>query len=260
MKLSIFTGLLALLSMLPPALHAAMVITPSAGYVLIWDGNDGDNFSAAEVAVVPANLATAPGVSALSSGELGLGIHVTTALNDGRYGNSNSWIGGEGNSPAFGGIAFGGTFNLTSFAFGRDNGNNVNDLQANGYLGQLPDRSIGLYTLQFTAVASPSAGTPVTGSSATGWETVGTLNYAADDDAVLGSAFTSYFRHEFDVGLAAGGGLTATGFRILVPGTGIGPTTTAIDEIEVFGTAVPEPTTSLAMLFGLEGAAMRRRR
>ena len=62
MKLSIFTGLLALLSMLPPALHAAMVITPSAGYVLIWDGNDGDNFSAAEVAVVPANLATAPGV------------------------------------------------------------------------------------------------------------------------------------------------------------------------------------------------------
>lgn len=259
MKLSTFAGLLALLPMLPPALHAAMVITPSAGYILTWDGNEGDNFSAAEVAAVPANLATAPGASAIASGELGLGIHVTTALNDGRYGNSNSWIGGEGNSPAYAGIAIGGTFNLTSFAFGRDNGNNVTDPQSNGYLGQLPDRSLGIYTLQFTTVASPSTAAD-TGSSATGWQTFGTLNYAADDDAALGSAFTSYFRHEFDVGLAAGGGLTATGFRILVPGTGISPAGTAIDEIELFGTAVPEPSTSLVMLLGLAGAAMRRRR
>ncbi len=249
---------LALLTASPfllSTLDAAMVITPSAGFALTWDGNEGVHFNAAEVAPVPANLATAPGSAALSSGELGLGIHLTTALNDGRYGNSNSWIGGEGNSPAYAGIALGGLFNLTGFAFGRDNGNNVTDPQG----GQLTDRSLGNYTIQFTAVASPSTAAD-TGSSATGWQTIGTLNYVADDDAVIGGAFTSYYRHEFGIGLAAGGSLTASGLRIIVPGTGISPAGTAIDEIELFGTAVPEPTTSLILLLGLAGAGFSRRR
>ncbi len=259
MKTSTLAGLIAFLPVLPPALNAALVITPSAGFTLTWDGNEGENFNAAEVAPVPANLATGAGAIAISSGQLAVGPHFTPTLNDGRYGNSNSWIGGEGDSPAYAGIALDGTFNLTSFAFGRDNGNNVTDPQANGYLGQLPDRSLGVYTLQFTSVASPSTAAD-TGLSATGWQTFGSLNYAGEDDTVLGGAFTSYYRHEFEVGLAAGGGLTATGFRILVPGTGISPAGTAIDEIELFGTAVPEPSTSLILLLGLAGAGFFRRR
>lgn len=259
MKIATLSSFLIAFPILMAPLNAAMVITPSAGFSLTWDGNEGDNFNAANPAPVPANLATSPGATAISSGELAVGPHFTPTLNDGFYGNSNSWIGGEGNAPPYAGIAIGGLYNLTSFAFGRDNGNNVTDPQANGYFGQLPDRSLGTYTLQFTAVAEPASAAD-TGSSATGWQTLGTLDYAADDDALIGGAFTSYYRHEFDVGLAAGGGLTATGFRIIVPGTGISPAGTAIDEIELFGTAVPEPSTGLILLLGLAGAGFARRR
>ncbi|MES2469904.1 MAG: hypothetical protein V4675_21565 [Verrucomicrobiota bacterium] len=223
-----------------PLVQADVTITPSQGFILLWDGNEGDNFSAENPAPVPPNLATGAGATAIASGELAVGPHYIPTLNDGLYGNANSWIGADGNSPAFAGIALGQLTTITSFAFGRDNGNNVTDPQDNGYLGQLPDRCLGLYTIQITRIATPDATTQETGDAATGWVTVGTLDYIASEDAVIGGGFTAYYRHEYEIAEGVAG-VQATGFRILVPGTGISPAGTAIDEIELYGPAVVNP-------------------
>jgi hypothetical protein len=210
MKQMQFLAATALILAAPSALHAGVVITPSAGFNITWNGNDGALFNQAAVAPVPSNLANAAGAAAFASSDLGpqIGVpfHVTANLNDGRYGNANSWIGGDGPATPFAGISLGGLYNVTSFAFGRDNGNGAFDdsfpgTDAGG--GQLDDRYLGVYTLQYTAVANP-AGAAVTGSSATGWQTVGTFNYQSSDDAVPGGAFTGWFRHEY--GLSGPGG------------------------------------------------------
>ncbi len=74
----------------------------------------------------------------------GFSIHAKEGLNDGIYGNSNSWI---GNTAGYGGIRFSRMFTINSFAFGRDNS------------GVSNDRNIGDYTLQYTAVSSPGVST-----------------------------------------------------------------------------------------------------
>lgn len=236
---SLLFGFLAL-PMAAPSVRADLQITPADGFTLTWDGNEADHFSAEEAAPVPANLALAAGSMAITSSDLGpllgLNFHVAGNLNDGLYGNSNSWIGGNSPNP-FAGITLGGLTTLTSFAFGRDNGNNVTDPQDNGFLGQLPDRCMGIYTVQITRVSFPDATTSDTGNAATGWQSVGTLNYANNDDTVAGELFTAYYRHQFVIGLAAGGGVQATALRLLVPGTGAGGGTD-IDELEIYGTAL----------------------
>lgn len=243
----------------PSALLATVTISPSPGFSVVWDSNDGDNFNPANPAPVPANLANAPGAMPFTSSDLGtqLGIpfHRAVNINDSLYGNSNSWIGGDGFVGApFAGVSLGGAFSVTGFAFGRDNGNNVSDACG----GQCTDRNLGLYTIQVTLTVDPSTATD-TGNSATGWQTIGTLNYVSTEDAVPGGAFTGYFRHEYEI--AAGvSGIQATGLRLLVPGTGIGGQGTAIDEIEVFGTVIPEPATGFTAMAGLGGLMLRRRR
>src|SRR5690606_13590265 len=103
-----YIPLLASLTLFAPTLHATVVISPSAGFSITWDGNDGDNFNAANPAPVPANLATGAGATPFASSELGLGIHLTSTLNDGLYGNSNSWIGNDVPGTPFAGINLGG--------------------------------------------------------------------------------------------------------------------------------------------------------
>ncbi|MFN0127196.1 MAG: hypothetical protein ACKV19_10990, partial [Verrucomicrobiales bacterium] len=224
---------------LPLAARADMAIVSSAGFTVAWDGNDGDGFVPENPAPVPANLANTPNATPFASSDLGpeLGIqyHVTANLNDSLYGNANSWIGGGSPSPAFAGINLGGLASLNGFAFGRDNGNNANDACG----GQCTDRSLGLYTIQITRVGVPDADTPDTGEAATGWQTIATIEYLASDDTQVGGAFTSYFRHEFEMAQGTEA-IQATGFRILVPATGIGGGT-AIDEIELYGPAVVDP-------------------
>jgi len=241
--------------------HATVTITPSAGFSLTWDGNDGVGFNPASPAPVPANLATDPGATAFTSSDLGpllsIPFHVAANLNDGLYGNSNSWIGGDAPNP-HAGVRLAGLSTLTSFAFGRDNGNGAFDDSSPGTDacgGQCDDRSLGLYTVQITTVAFPDSTTPFTGTAATGWQTIGTLEYLSSEDTVPGEAFTAHFRHEYGLGA----GVDATGFRLLVPATGIGAGT-AIDEIELYGSPVPEPATSLVLLSGLGALVVRRRR
>lgn len=80
-------------------------------------------------------------------------------------------------------------------------------------------------------------------------------NYGVDD--TLGG-FTPYFRHEFSLS-DGDGGILARGLRVLVPTSGIGEGT-AIDEIEIYGTPVPEPASAALMLGGLAVVAGSRRK
>jgi len=219
--------------------YAQMSINSIDGFTVAWDGNEGDHFVVDDPAPVPPNLSTAPSAIAFASSdlgpELGIAYHVTANLNDGLYGNANSWIGGASPSPAFAGINLGGLTTLTGFAFGRDNGNNATDACG----GQCADRSLGVYTIQITRVAFPDVDTQETEDAATGWVTIATIEYLGNEDSIIGEGFTSYFRHEFEMAQGTEP-IQATGFRIVVPVTGLGGGT-AIDEIELYGPDVVDP-------------------
>jgi hypothetical protein len=216
-------------------LPAGLTTTSAPGFSVGWNGNDGVNFGAG----VPNNIALAAnGSSAFSSGDLGpqLGIpfHIAPNVNDGIYGNGNSWIGGDGApAPFHAGVMLPGLFEVTSIAWGRDN-----------LAGTFGDRSLGTYTIERTLDGST-------------WEALGTVTLNFSDDSVAGGGVTTILRHEFDLS-DGDGGVLATGIRLLVPGTGLGAGT-AIDEIEIYGTLIPEPSTGLLFLAGA-GLLLRRRR
>ena len=187
----------------PPQQPTGLILK-GGGLKLIGEGPVGG--------VVPANLARAPGATPFVIDSLaGYAIHDYLHLNDGVYGNANSWIGNSG-SPGYAGIKLGGLHTVHSIAFGRDN------------TGQLTDRTLGTYTLQYTSVALPGTSTKVTGDPATGWATIGTLAYQGP-----GTGLFTYpsRRHLFTFDP-----VDATAVRLLVPGTGI-TLGTDIDEFEV---------------------------
>jgi hypothetical protein len=171
-------------------------------------------------------------------------------INDGQYGNNNSWIGATGDASPFIGVLFDGPVEMDSVAWGRDNGNDTNDCCG----GQATDRSMGLYTLQYTRLPNATAGTPETGDPTTGWATIGTADYRLSEPGV----FDPFLRHQFTV-RQNGNPIVATGFRIRPPQTGLA-LGTAIDEIEVYGRAVPEPSTIVLAALGLLGLAIVRKR
>ena len=174
----------------------------------------------------PRNLARQPGATPFVINSLaGFPIHDFSHLNDGIYGNANSWIGNSG-SPGFAGIALGGLFTVNGIAFGRDN------------TGQSTDRSVGAYTLQYTRVATPATSTPVTGDPSTGWAPIGKITYQATGTGLFTSASLRH-RFSFDP-------VDATGIRLLVPATGLG-SGTCIDELEV-----NPPNTGADAVFGAD--------
>ena len=221
------------------------LIAVQDGFAVAYDGNDGVHFDAVappEGAVVPDNLALASnGATPFTSSDLGpelnIPFHRAVNINDGTYGNSNSWISASGDENPFIGVSLGGAAEILSIAWGRDNGNGAvddSDPGSDACGGQCDDRSLGLYTLQVTTAADPSADTP-DGD----WTTVATFDYTEILDTVVGEQFTSFLRHEYQITQADGSAVMATGVRLLVPTAG----GTAIDELEVYGPiTVPEIT------------------
>jgi len=208
--------------------QAVPVITPVGGYSITWDGNDG-LFSSDTSATVPNNIArSSGGAIAFGTGAL-VAPHTIANVNNGLYGNVNSWISAPSATPSIGVNFNTGVVNVTSIAFGRDNGlNTVSGDSAGGVAGQFQDRALGTYNIQRTLLTTPASAT-FTGNAATGWETIGTITYTGNDDTVVGGAFTSYYRHEYQVSLG-GNAVPATAIRLANSSDQI-----AIDEVEVYG-------------------------
>ena len=203
-----------------PPLDLVLDITPETGFVIAYDGNEGNFNNPADPALVPANIAQS-GV-AFGSSEFGAGVHLIANINDGLYGNSQSWIANFGipDPDPFIGIQLGAVTPITSIAWSRDNGNAVSDACG----AACTDRALGVYTLQITTRTDADAATPDTGDAATGWQTLGTFNYKGNDPVL----FNAYLRHRFDLGLSGGGPVQAAAIRIKVSDPGM-----AIDEIEI---------------------------
>src|SRR5262249_52272607 len=144
-------------------------LSPAAGYTLAWDGNDGHYFDATPGAAPPPNRALATeGTTPFTSSDLGpllsIPFHRAVNLNDGLYGNAHSWIsangiGGTTDPDPFAGLNFGSSIGITNIAWSRCNGDSPT----------FTDRTLGVYTLQVTTVASPDATTVETGDPSTGW-------------------------------------------------------------------------------------------
>lgn len=212
------------------------VTTVGAGSQFTFDGVDGPLVPGG---VVPDNLAHVANGSVPFAMDTGHPpTHSIPGLNNGIYGNSESWIGlgtrnidvGGGTivDTTFAGIDFAGTspHSIASFAFGRSN------------LGdEFADRTAGTYYVQLTVTPDPNISTP-DGD----WTTIGSIDIST-------SAFGDTYRHEYTLNSP----MDATGIRIVTPGSG-----TAIDEIEV--SLVPEPSTALFGLSGLLVLVMLRRR
>ncbi len=225
----------------PPEPLPPVALNPAFGYTLTWDGNEGEFVSPNAVAPAPPNRALASqGTLAFTSSDLGavdarFPYHVAASLNDGLYGNSNSWIsadglGGTTDPNPFAGLNFGGTILITNIAWSRDNGNTT---ETGCTAGTCTDRAVGLYILQVTTVPDPSGATPQTEDPTTGWATISLVEYRYSNPP----QFTSYLRHRFDVATADGQPIPATGLLIHVP-DGM----TDIDEIEVNTLAGPQLT------------------
>ena len=80
-----------------------LIIRPADGFVVEWNGNDGEFFDAAappDGANVPDNLALfgTPFSSSDLGPELNIDIHRAHNITDGTYGNANSWISASGDA------------------------------------------------------------------------------------------------------------------------------------------------------------------
>ncbi len=166
--------------------------------------------------------------------------HSIAHLNDGIYGNSNSWI-GNGQSD-FAGVAFKQACTIDALAFGRDNG---------GESTVYTDRYTGTYIFQYTRAANPNASTPDSQ-----WTSFGAFYLDADFPNTINQD-----RHVYDFDPISG----ITGVRILTCSDANNfASYICIDEIEVYAAPVPEPGTlallAAAGLAVLVGFAWRRRR
>jgi len=188
-----------------PIAHIALVATvlslssPLPAQLTLVE--EGGALTEDDIALAPAALAFA--IDSLA----GFPQHNVVGLNDGIYGNRNSWIGNSG-SPGFAGIDFGGRYTVSSIAFGRDNS------------GTYGDRCLGVYTLQYTTEDVPNEWSPDDI-----WITVGTIQ----SDPVCPPM--PWVRHRYNFAP-----VEATGIRLLVPGTGI-TVGTCIDELEAYSEA-----------------------
>jgi len=164
------------------------------------------------------------GATATSTGEYGA-PHFTYKINDGLYGNSNSWLGAGFAHNDYIALSFATPVTIASFAFGRDN------------TGGFVDRSLMPIIIEYSTDYVPGDSL-FTGT----WITVGTLDYFSSPPP------SPSFRHLYNLDTPLTG---VTGFRLSIPAPanpvyGGG----AIDELELYATsAIPEPST-YALLAG----------
>ncbi|MDB6174307.1 MAG: Protein of unknown function (DUF1553)/Protein of unknown function (DUF1549)/Planctomycete [Chthoniobacteraceae bacterium] len=213
------------------------LIAPGSSFA---DGTDVDEFEVAPFAAAPFTLQTVGGT--MHAGNIALGgvafakdvltgydAHSIPHINDGIYGNANSWIGNSLDS--FAGVRFSAPTTIDRVAFGRDNS------------PFYTDRAAGYYLVQYTTAAGADNTTPDAS-----WTNIGPVYLdPADPDRAL--------RHEYSFAPVAG----ATALRIIGAGAPDGaPNAAAIDELEVYS-SVPEPGSALLMLTGAAALAIRRR-
>jgi hypothetical protein len=157
----------------------------------------------------------------------GYAAHSIPHLNDGLYGNDQSWIGST--QGTFCGVAFKQASTISSLALGRDNLANYND------------RYAGMYVLQYTRTPNPDASTP---DSA--WTSFGA--FALDtNSAAWGNGSGTYLRHLYQFSPITG----VTGVRILLDTVAAA---IAIDELEVYS---PAPDIDLKLASFNDGSMLR---
>jgi len=132
--------------------------------------------------------------------------HTIDKLNDGKYGNPSTWIGGAEGS--FAGVRFAQRGEIAAIAFGRDNA------------GTFADRCLGRYCIQYTQAENAGAGTPDDQ-----WRTIATIDYAASPPPHPAG------RHLFRFPT-----VSATAVRVITDrDEKAGPHALGIDELEVYG-------------------------
>jgi hypothetical protein len=198
MKLhSIFSVFVAALAFAGGPLFGGIVLT-GGGLALVEEGGS----------ITPGNLAAGK-IAFAKDVIFGAPAHAIAHVNDGLYGNDQSWIGETVGS--FVGVNLGETpLSIGRVAFGRDN--------TGGYL----DRVLGVYTLQYTTVPNPDAATPEES-----WTTLGSLTY---ESAGVGNFANPALRHAFTFTP-----VMATGFRLQVVGA---INDLCIDELELYAPSV----------------------
>lgn len=167
---------------------------PTPVFKLMATGGNMDNTTNMTLGATPFTKDVIPGNAS---------IHNTPYLNDGIYGNSNSWIGNSSNS--FCGISFPSLRQIGRVAWGRDN------------TGTYFDRAEGVYTVQSTTVLNPTASTP-DGS----WTTIGTITM----NAGIGSPASRHLLEFAPV--------NAAGIRIICPNGA------CVDELEIYAPVTPD--------------------
>jgi len=144
--------------------------------------------------------------------EVGFPRHFAQGVNDGIYGNDNSWLGGPSDPAPAIILKFSGAVDITAIAFGRDNSNPANT-----------DRSVGTYNVSVAIENNPDP-----------FNTNYTLIATIQITALTGSAgFITRARHLYPLSSEGCGTIYATALRIE---TDVG---LLIDELEVYGIAVP---------------------
>ena len=220
MKRFIIIGSVAfLLPLVVLAQSSRVVVDAEVGYSIEWNGNNGNHFNPETGAEAPENDGWEAAYAFASSNYFPNGIHDAVNVVDGYYGNSSSWIATPADADPWLALGWEEELLISRIAWSRDNGDSEGE-------GQLKDRAVGVYTLQFTRTADPDEETEETDDPGDGWVTFGSVEYKAGTE---NATFTSYLHHQFEI-RQGNDPITATGFRVKVSNAGI-----CIDEMEING-------------------------
>jgi len=193
-----------------------LAITPAASHRLGWDGSNGLYRDIGPTKLCNnVALAACPFNSSSLGDENNYKYHYGPAINDGSYGNADSWIPGPADPDPFVVLKFDRPVELSAIAFGRDNSHSY------------ADRSVGTYTIAYATTAFVGANFP-------SFIDVGTITTRAAPSSALATdqPFMPSRRHQYSLAKEEGNvctNIVATAIRVSVT-QGM-----CIDELEVFG-------------------------